>query len=184
MEQAELALCIAIVVVLVLLFNCWQPSGNKRRNNNYDDNYDDSYGDRYGMYDQGGCSGFESVNANIPYLPENQTSAGGSGAANREMKQRVADQSMPDPYSNYKDVAEAMALDQSVYDSHANYAESANQSTSGASALSERSDDNDVIPWIGLRRPDYKSVYAASDARVDHSEYADQKPEKTSNYKL
>jgi hypothetical protein len=46
--------------------------------------------------------------------------------------------------------------------------------------MSTRSDDNDVVSWVGLRRPKYDQVYAQPDARVVHSDYPDQMPTATS----
>jgi len=98
----------------------------------------------------------------------------GSGVQESKIKKQynaVADNL--EAYDGYNAVVQYAALEPEIFESQKEYTENLGM-TSGASALSTRSDPNDVVTWVGLRRPDYHSVYAGSDARVVHSEYPDQ----------
>ncbi len=61
-------------------------------------------------------------------------------------------------------------LDKSVVESHNRFTEELQQRTTGSSSHAERTDDNDINPWRGLRRTNYQGVSAAPEARVTHSE--------------
>ncbi len=98
----------------------------------------------------------------------------GTGLKNRQLSRQYADLENLKEYDDYNEVAQYSALEPEVFKSHSEYTTDLQASTSGASMMSVRSDPNDVNRWIGLRRPDYHSVWAAPDARVDHSEFPDQ----------
>ena len=156
MEHAELALCIAIVIVLILLFSCWKPNKGSGCDVDWDD-----------------MEGFKHSRQHVAHVDHDDLHP------NQRMKERVRSVSKVVGYDNYGDAAEAMSLDQSVYASHNEFAKAANKSTAGPSALSERSDDQDIIPRVGLRKIDYYSTHSDSSARVDHSEFVQSMPEKT-----
>ena len=77
-------------------------------------------------------------------------------------------------FENYNDLIKHESLDPAVFKSHDSYAMELGDVTRGASALSVRSDPNDIVPWVGLRRPNYHDVYTGEDARQDSSESPDQ----------
>lgn len=79
-----------------------------------------------------------------------------------------------DDVGDYGEAMKYSSLEPEVFDSHKLYAQDIEGSHRGASAHSVRSDPNDIVNWVGLRRPDYHSVYAKKDARVVGSEYPDQ----------
>ncbi len=79
-----------------------------------------------------------------------------------------------DSYEDYNSVAQAISVEPDVHESHAKYSKDMSRSASGASTLSVRDDPNDIVPWIGLRKPKYQEVYAMPGARVVHSEHPDQ----------
>ena len=83
-------------------------------------------------------------------------------------------------YDDYNQVVQYMSVDPEVYASHELYATDMDRSTSGPSMLAERDDPNDVVPWVGLRRPKYRDVYASGTARQEHSERPDQMRENAS----
>lgn len=56
---------------------------------------------------------------------------------------------------NYEDELVKEWLDESVVSQHLQYLKDSNQSTSGASSQVERSDRQDVVPQMGLRRINY-----------------------------
>lgn len=67
------------------------------------------------------------------------------------------------------------SLEQSVFDSHKEFVEESYTSTQGASSANvERDDDVSVVPWVGLRRPDYSGIVVGDDARTVPSEFPDQ----------
>jgi hypothetical protein len=160
METVPIALGIATLVVAVLLMSCWdkKPKGSATSRRSPQvvvlkdiDPDDDSH----------------------------QRSEWGSGKKNAQLARQYNDLANMDGYNDYADVTKYQSLDPEVFESHDNYADQIGVSNNGASNLAVRSDPNDVVPWVGLRRPDYHSIYAGKDARVVHSEYADQQFAKT-----
>jgi len=99
----------------------------------------------------------------------------GTGVSNREFDERVEDATEKD-YGSYQDLIKDIGLDESVVTSHTDYVSNMNRTTTGASNLTERSDDNDVVTWMGLRRPEYHRAYAAYDARQEHSQFPESMP--------
>jgi hypothetical protein len=81
--------------------------------------------------------------------------------------------------SDYRDFIASNSLEQSVYDSHNQFTTDANHRTSGASGLTIRTDDNDINPWVGLRRPNYLAVSTGDESRVVPSETPGQMPNPT-----
>lgn len=76
----------------------------------------------------------------------------------------------------WQEAIRQMGLEQSVLDSHNAFVKDRSRSTTGASNQSVREYDNDVVPWVGLRRPRYEKLTIGSSARTVPSEYADQLP--------
>jgi hypothetical protein len=60
-----------------------------------------------------------------------------------------------DENTEYNELIQSMALDKSVKDQHKNYVNDRNKVTNTASFQPSRSDTQDVVPFIGLRRPQY-----------------------------
>lgn len=154
MDPVVLGLSVAIAVVVVLLLSCWDGKAKK------------------------------PAHHAVPKLPKPQPgpekSDWGTGVKNREMANRYNDLANLAAYEDYGSVAQYMSVEPEVFESHARYSEDMGRSTSGASALSVRDDPNDVVPWVGLRRPDYRGAYSGRGVRQDHSEIPDQMPMKTS----
>ena len=77
---------------------------------------------------------------------------------------------------DYDEVAQYMALESGVFESHAQYSAELNSMAAGPSRNIERDDANDLIPWMGLRKPDFQGVFAdpKNKPRQEHSEYPDQ----------
>lgn len=103
-----------------------------------------------------------------------QESKHGSGLKNRQLAEQYNELMNLKGYDDYNAVMKYGALEPEVFDSHESYSHDIGISNSGASTLAVRSDPNDVVNWVGLRRPDYHSAYADSTARIDHSESPDQ----------
>jgi len=60
-----------------------------------------------------------------------------------------------DENTQYDELIQTMALDKSVQEQHKNYVSDRNRVTNTASFQPSRSDTQDVVPFIGLRRPQY-----------------------------
>lgn len=75
---------------------------------------------------------------------------------------------------NYNDFVALNSLESTVYKSHDNFVKDVQNRVTGASAMSIRADDNDVNPWVGLRRPNYYDVTPDINARVVPSEFPHQ----------
>jgi hypothetical protein len=98
----------------------------------------------------------------------------GTGLHNTEAAARYKELADLVSYDDYNSVAAFMSVEPSVYESHARYSDDMGRSTSGASMLPVRDDPNDVVPWMGLRKPKYQDAYVQSGARQEHSEIPDQ----------
>lgn len=158
MDNIALALSVSIAVVLVLLLSCWnnKPGKGKR-------SAAASPCQARAYRDLTDASSVQSV------------SDWGTGLKNSVAKSRYQDlRDNLSGYDDYGQVAQYMSLEPEVYESHNQYSTDMNRMSLGPSTMAERSDPNDVVPWVGLRRPDYKSVSAGPGARVEHSEIPDQ----------
>lgn len=58
--------------------------------------------------------------------------------------------------NDYSDIIAGQALEKSVFDQHKAYVKEKNKVTNTASRNPARSDSQDVIPFVGLRRPQYQ----------------------------
>lgn len=159
MDNVVLSLGLGIAIVGVLLMSCWQSSESQ-------------------------CA--EGMTTSPKQAPSDQTDFGwsgesttGTGVINRSLAQQYKDLKEVSQYGDYGSLTQIMALEPDVFESNAEYNSSMNRSTNTASSMTVRSDNADIIPWRGLRRPDYQSVYSASDARVVSSQYIDQLPAAT-----
>lgn len=56
-------------------------------------------------------------------------------------------------------------LEKGVFDSHKRFVSDLRQTPRGSSSLTETSHDENINPWVGLRRPDYTSVKVSEHAR-------------------
>lgn len=81
---------------------------------------------------------------------------------------------------DYSERMQNEALEESVFASHNEYTRDMDRLTSGPSALSERTDDVNLVPFVGLRRPDYDSVRIDPAARQIPSVYPEQMGSRTS----
>lgn len=154
MDNVALALSVSIAVVLVLLVSCWDKKPKKQA--------------------QQQARG-RAVYRDLSSGSVQQRSDTGTGLKNANARNRY--DNLRDNMSGYEDygqVAQYMSLEPEVFESHEQYSEDMNRLSLGPSSMAERSDPNDVVPWVGLRRPDYKSASASEGARVEHSEIPDQ----------
>lgn len=165
METVGIALGLATIIVVVLLRSC----ATKPKDCN-------------GQASRGGeqkRSGMQSLNprddpTTDPSCPDGYKSTWGSGVLNRQADAQYSMLKGLTGYDDYNQVAQLTSLEPEVYASHASFTNDLGITNKGASTLTVRSDPNDINPWIGLRRPDYRSVYTMCDARVDSSESPDQ----------
>ena len=85
-----------------------------------------------------------------------------------EFNNDLANQSttkLPENDSNYSDVAASMALEPSIIKGHNDYAKQREKYTGTASFNPERSDSQDIVPFVGLRRTSY--LTSKGDSLVD-----------------
>lgn len=129
----------------------------------------------YYFKDSEGFSGNSVREVNDLDTGANPMSDYGRGVLNAKLRDQYEDV-IEGEVEDWGASAQKISLEREVFDSQQEYTENIGMGA-GASALATRSDDNDVVPWIGLRRPDYQSVYAGDDRRTVHSEYPDQMPE-------
>lgn len=155
MESVHVVLAISVFVVLVLLFSC---TGRKSRSRKMKK--------QSCVSDQSSGSGWQF--SEDPMAP----STFGRGVQNRKLAQQYADLAGAE-YSDYSAMSQYMSLEPEVFASHESYSKDMVRSTTGPSAMAERSDPNDVVPWVGLRRPDY-NVPLSSNIRVEPTEFTDQ----------
>lgn len=74
---------------------------------------------------------------------------------------------LPEDNTSYADIAANMALEPEVQAQHKKYVEQRDKYTGIASANSERSDSQDIVTFVGLRRPSY--LTKNGDSLVDPS---------------
>jgi hypothetical protein len=148
MDHVAVALGVSIVVVLVLLYSC---SGKNNKKSS-------------------------KRNKRLPRQRRNNVDVSeyGTGVSNRASADRYRNTKNVVSYDDYNELAQYMSVDPEVYESHARYTADMNRGTSGPSMMAERDDPNDVVPWVGLRKPKYQDVYASPEARQEHSEIPDQ----------
>lgn len=160
MDSPQIALAVATVVVLILLMSCWDDKPQSRPRS---------------------CpkSRVVVLKGMDPDDDSHQRSDWGQGKKSRQLARQNNDLVRLSEYDDYSTVAKYQALEPEVFDSHEQYADQVGVANSGASNMTVRSDPNDVVPWVGLRRPEYHKTFAKSDARQVHSEYSDQMFSKT-----
>lgn len=72
----------------------------------------------------------------------------------------------------YQETIKNMSLEPNVHRSHKRFTKDVHRRTTGASVHSLRDDPNDVVPWIGLRRPRYRTqAQSQHGSRTVHSEH-------------
>jgi hypothetical protein len=178
MDSSVLALSLAVVVVLILVVSC----------SSHCNEYFKS-GKKVVCREEDGSSNLVLNPPPLAVSPLANASEGdntgqywsdtGSGLMNQQLASQYSDLQNLKGYGAWGEVAQYQALEPEVYESHEEYTDDMNRVSSGASMMTIRSDPNDVNMWRGLRRPDYHSIYAASDARVDHTEVPDQMQSQT-----
>ena len=164
MDQIAIASGVAILVVLVLLSSCWNVDGGRRRRRKQMSCPRDGY-------DSGSDDNDDNNDADVSGQFFSDT---GSGLMNRQLMKQYNELANVDSYEGYEDVTKFEALEPEVFDSQSSYVKDSNRATSGASTMTVRSDSQDINPRVGLRLTDYHSVYAAADARTEHTEAPDQ----------
>lgn len=152
MDNVALALSVSIAVVLILLMSCWDKKPKKSNQRGP------------------GRAVYRDIASAVQDRSEYGTGLKNVRAGNRynNLRDKLAG------YDDYGQVAQYMSLEPEVFDSHNQYSSDMNRLSLGPSTMAERSDPNDVVPWVGLRRPDYRSTSASAGARVEHSEIPDQ----------
>jgi hypothetical protein len=97
-----------------------------------------------------------------------------SDASSAPLQAGVASLAMAGDYQN---AMQKMGLEQTVSDSHKQFMDEVHHRTSTSSKMTVRTDDNDINPWVGLRRPRYNhGATPESDARTVSSETPNQLP--------
>lgn len=164
MDNVALALSVSIAVVLVLLHSCWNKKPKKTASQPQQ------------SCNRAALAAPSSVQNRSNYGASVQNRSNyGTGALNAKSRKRYEDlRGNLSGYEDYGQVAQYMSLEPEVFDSHSQYSNDMNHMSLGPSTMAERSDPNDVVPWVGLKRPDYKSTSASAGARVEHSEIPDQ----------
>lgn len=79
------------------------------------------------------------------------------------------------PSLSYTELAARQSLEPEIFEGHSKYTE--DMIYQGASLGSVRSDRNDVVPWVGFRRPDYRPQPDTT-SRAVPSEFPHQLPDK------
>lgn len=162
MDNTTVVLGVAILIVLVLITNCIQPRRRQVRR----------------RIPSVQCVQPRRYSYQIPDIegmPENNfnKSEWGQGVINRQLdaqNRRLQNASFDD----YSQVAMYQSLEPEVFASHDSFAGSIGIANKGASTMTIRSDPNDIVNWVGLRRPKYHDAYADESARTVHSENPDQ----------
>lgn len=152
MDNVVLALSVAVAVIVVLLLSCWDSKDKKK--------------------DTRQPAPRSRPQRALPAV--RNESDWGTGVANRNSRARFNDLSKLSGYDDYSEVAQYMSVEPEVYESHNRFTSDMGRSTSGASMLPVRDDPNDVVPWVGLRKPKYQEVFVSPYARQEHSESPDQ----------
>ncbi len=98
----------------------------------------------------------------------------GTAVLNEQGDMRYTNLKNMTKYDDYNSLIQYMALEPEIFKSQDLYTTDMNRSTSGASMLGERDDPNDVVPWLGLRKPKYQEAYVMPGARQETSENPDQ----------
>lgn len=176
LSNMELALSVSIAIIIVLLLSCWKSKPSKKRmsdnaSSNSACNLTPSRAQRPSS--QNRTEGVQDPNVS------QRLSDTGRGVVNRSEEARLKQLKNLKGYDDYNSLMQYMALEPEVFESQQQYSEDMNRFSLGPSDLAERSDPNDVVNWVGLRRPDYSAVYADSTARVEHSDIPDQMYKKT-----
>ena len=87
--------------------------------------------------------------------------------------------------SNYQDAMKCMSLEPAVSSSHQAWIGNIQGKTSTASKESVRDDPNDVNPWMGLRRPKYKTrAQPLAEARTIASDVPNEMLDYSGSYTL
>lgn len=160
----QIAIAIACVVVLLLLLACRDANGKGKVV--YREKSGGSGPSKAEIREKDTISGSICTD-------KNAFSQTGQGPLNRTFNLQY-NQLKGAKYDSYNEAIEYMSLDPEVFKSHEEYSFDVGIANRGASTMTVRSDPNDVVPWVGLRRPDYWSVYPACDARQDTSQTPDQ----------
>lgn len=152
MDSITIGLSIAIVVVLILLYSCSSPK-KKAKQRPAPQQYDD-------------------LDWRPAPQPPRREPSYGTGKKNARANRRYQDLANVE-YRDYNEIVQDVALDDDVFESQEEWGRNSTGTTSGASGLSERSDDPYPVPWVGLRRPNM-DVPIGRDARTEPSQYSDQ----------
>jgi hypothetical protein len=183
MDEISLALTIAIAIVLILLITCGKKDKSYDEVPMYRSTCSDSprhyglvykpapsrqeplYRSNFTPKREGAVSS-PSKNHNKPTKP-NQSS--------KPKKMSYEDLDVVE-YGSWNDMTQAIGLEPEIFESQAQYNKDFNGGSLGPAHIAERSDDNDVVTWVGLKRPNYQATHADETARVVHSQLPEQLP--------
>lgn len=151
-EMCVQSLCTALftAVMLVLLYNLWSRGG-------------------VGMC--GGFSGFaDKPTGNLPVPNHKQPRV-----LPRVVEQIAGDDSIHE--MDYQSLLQDMALSVDMQDDHRQHVEDTLRYSAGVSKGAIFDHDVNLVPWVGLRRPNYRAATPQATARSVPTEYNHQLPE-------
>jgi hypothetical protein len=186
-DYVLLSLIIAVIIIAVLLLVCWK---NKNENQSYGRSKPRNYHMKNNRMAPLIHSDYDVNTESVPVSRQGDTGQMGKSLAsggysyfgtaqnNRDYNNR-SDNVVMDMkgYGDYNDVTRYMGLEKNVYDSHNQWIQDMNHTTSGASMQSERDDLGDLpVSWV-LRKPNYTDHPGIeASARQDVSFSKDQMP--------
>jgi hypothetical protein len=162
MENSTIALGVATLVVIVLLMSCWEKPKETVPKTKYPPRQ------RRVRRPPPACYQVREEAVQDLQMPRY-----GQGKKKMQLDQQYESLKHLEQ-GDYDTVVQYMSLDPEVFESHSNYSNDIGIANRGASSMTVRSDSNDIVPWVGLFRPDYHSVYADPTSRTDHSQFVGQ----------
>ena len=86
---------------------------------------------------------------------------------------------------NYQDAIKDMSLERDIQESHTNWIGAVDHRTTTASKETVRDDPNDINPWVGPRRPKYKTcAQPLAEARTIASDIPCEMIDNSSSYQI
>jgi hypothetical protein len=162
MDTVSIGLGIAIVVIVVLVFSC-RRDNRKRQQNKVSGSCNSAPVNQVAVGES--TEGFES----------NTTASTGSAVLAKQLNDQYSDLINTGSSDNdWSASTQYMALEPEVFASQKDYNANMAGSIVGSSMMSVRDDPNDIVSWVGLRRPQYRDVYSGEGSRTVSSETPDQ----------
>jgi hypothetical protein len=170
MDEISLALTIAIAIILILLITC----GKKNKS----DNEVPMYRQAATVYKPTPTGYRQAATVYKPTSSPRKSSPPVIVVPNNSSKSKNPSYENLDvvKYGSWNDMTQAIGLEPEIFESQAQYNKDFNGGSLGPAHVAERSDDNDVVTWVGLKRPNYQATYADETARVVHSQLPEQLP--------